>query len=62
MIEMAYQELGEARILKRYGKADLLEPVRGTVNPVRPAGDWQTLDQAAARFLRDLQQVCVTTR
>ena len=55
---MQYSELGEARILKRYSKDSLLKPVRRSVSQSVKSDNWQSLDQAAERFLRDIKPSC----
>ncbi|SCA55782.1 hypothetical protein MTBPR1_120088 [Candidatus Terasakiella magnetica] len=47
---MSYRELGEARILKRYSKNELLKPVRRAVSPVDEPVSWQSLKQTTGRF------------
>ncbi len=53
---MAYQELGEARILKRYAKPDFLKPVhKAVVQPDRSEGAWMSLEDATVRFLQNVK-------
>ncbi|GGF60655.1 hypothetical protein GCM10011332_13040 [Terasakiella brassicae] len=53
---MTYQELGEARILKRYAKPDFLEPThKAVVQPDRPEGAWMSLEDATVRFLQHVK-------
>lgn len=59
---MRYCELGEARILKRYAKEGLLKPVRRRVVQAQQPESWQSLEEAATRFLSDMKSTCVTAQ
>lgn len=53
---MSYQELGEARILKRYAKPDFLEPAhKSVIRPDRKEGAWMSLEDATVRFLQNVK-------
>ncbi|MDV7341527.1 hypothetical protein RYZ26_18120 [Terasakiella sp. A23] len=59
---MAYRELGEAQILKRYAKTDYVKPARRPVSMTGKGDDWQTLSQATSRFLQHVKPAIVTAR
>ncbi|WP_135077124.1 hypothetical protein [Terasakiella sp. SH-1] len=59
---MAYRELGEARILKRYGKTDWLKPARVQVVPVARSASWQPLDLVVPHLQEDLNAACVAAQ
>ncbi|WP_419797132.1 MAG: hypothetical protein ACNI26_12395 [Terasakiella sp.] len=54
---MPYQELGEARILKRYAKPDFLEPAHKSVTQPdrKEAAAWMSLEDATVRFLQNVK-------
>ncbi len=58
---MAYRELGEARILKRYNGRELLTPARTKVIQ-QPQENWRSVEDAAQCFLDQVKTACVAVR
>jgi len=60
---MAYQELGEARILKRYAQQDFIKPAQGTVSQrITSDQTWQSLEDVTTRFLKNVQKTAARSR